>query len=345
MSALRQRLRRVGAWAPVIAASLACAAAPASASDSDSDSDEPTPPLIFDLQDPAGDAVGTVGIDLVAATVTQDREAGVFKAALTFASDPSTAQAYIHVALGFRRSGECITGEEQQGVAHLNSVATSPEAAFAISARTEVGGKATKVSSGTQVTITSDSDRLLEAATWSCTRVELLGIDNQGEPIPATVFDSVVAFIGTPPPTNPGQVAPAPQAGVITTFDTDRDAVPDSTDQCRDVPGAGTNGCPTSSERDSLRLVGAKRIEVDRLIARTGEKCPGAVKVTVTAKRRNVAKQQLGVMPRGAFCHVAGTVQLRRRATSVRVVVSGKGMKTLRVSVGSSTDSRGRRDR
>lgn len=321
------RLLRSGLLAVAAGASLAGPAQAAPAA-------EPLSTLVFEMQDPAGDASGTEegNVDILSASVTQDRAAGAVRATITFAEDPSTAAGWIHVSLGFTMRRKCVTDVDVGGVMHLHSDARAPEAKYMVTAPQILGGPAMKISDGRVVRLeTDDNPALLSTSVWNCARVEMVKLTAEGKADPWYPYDDVVAFAKeTPVP--PTLVAPVPVNGTPVVLDADRDAVPDSTDQCVTVPGAGTDGCPATTDAASLRL-GAKRLAVDRLLPLTGKACPAAVKASVSVRGRVIGRKRLGVVGHGSFCRVVGKVSLKKRAKKVRVVITGTGVTSLRTVV------------
>ncbi|MDO9352366.1 MAG: hypothetical protein Q7T55_01635, partial [Solirubrobacteraceae bacterium] len=233
-----------------------------------------------------------------------------------------------NAAMGFSYGTRtCYVTDELNGNAHMRSRFDAPDARWYITAPTDISGPATKVIEGNTVTLSATSPLL--TSPYACmavfTRYPGEEEDKMGSPID-TAFAALPRPVAAPTPTPP----PAAQDGrPQIALDRDRDAVPDATDKCPDVAGAGTDGCLTTPVAKALKL-GTKRLVVDHLMERTGPKCPPAVKATVSASGRTLAKQKLGVIAKGSWCHVTGVVKLKKRAKKVRVVIAGTGVASIK---------------
>jgi hypothetical protein len=285
-------------------------------------------PVIIEVtkQDEAGDAdTENAAVDIESATVTQDRTNGIFTAKVTFAGDPlGMPAAWIHAGLGFSYGTDtCYIGGEAAGVAHLKAQMGGTEARWSVSANTDVSGPATQLVEGRTVTLTSQASPLLKSP-FVCMGIGTFAAGENGK-LSTTIYDDIVASLPLPPTPNPVAPPAVGEGKPQVALDRDGDATPDSTDQCPDVPGAGTNGCLTTPLARAFRL-GTKRLVVDHLLRRTASTCPTAVKATVAAKGRTIGKQKLGVIAKGSWCHVTGIVKLKKRAKQVRVAIAGTGI-------------------
>lgn len=327
-------MRRLAARAlPCLTLAAAGLAPAASAADR---IDRTQPPRQFNIVDKAGDTAAFRGamdeFDIVSATVVQDRAEGVFRASVTFAGPSTGMPAQLHVALGIKRFDECQNDVTIPGVAHIFSPMNAPTAAYSISSSTPIGGAATKSVSGATVTVaTASAPAIFSARGWDCAVVTTELVDPEDKFSSPQIVDEAFAF-ADPEVRNPGVVAPPPLNGTPVVLDADRDGVADAADQCPQVAGARVNGCPTASDARSLRL-GAKRLVIDRLIPRTAARCPGAVRVKVTGSGRTLASKKVGVVQHGDFCHADVQVRFKKRASRARVVISGSGIKTVRVAL------------
>lgn len=336
---LRLPFRLVLACLPVLAASaVPAAAAPFSQAGA-------TPaPVVFDFVDPPGDRVDPAttspGLDIVSGTISQNRVQGIIKGAVTFEAPPDGLVAYVHFGLGLTsRSGDCSVSASLGGTAHLVGRLSDERSWFLFGGAKPYREAATRNDIGPWVQFESPMlPNLVSEQRWTCARIDVESIDPIGGPtatasraeVPVLYDTAVVHLPSGPAPTGP-VVTFGPDGKPIVP-DADRDGVPDTTDQCRTVAGAGTNGCPTVSGKASLKLSG-RTITVDRLLPAVAATCPPVVNVTVKARGKRIGSKRLGVVQHGALCHVQGVVALKKGTASAKVTVAGRGLKTLRRTV------------
>lgn len=245
-------------------------------------------------------------IDLTSATIAYDSTTGKATVDLkTIESNAGFVGFDVYVVLTQASGGKC---EPQPEVSTLFGITLTWQAALQQTqwfvSTAEQPGTAVVTRSGTTLTATAGPDDNLKNLKMDCAFIQT----NVTDATDTADVDFMTIF--------------APGAGG---GDKDKDGVPDATDKCPTVPGGDRYGCLTIPAKQAVRL-GAKRVAIDKMVARTGDACPVKAKATVKSGRKTVGSGVISVTSHGSFCRVAGVVKLKKSAKKVKISVKATGM-------------------
>ncbi len=290
----------------------------------------------FSTTDPKGDNKGTAGHDFVALSGTYDASTGSMS--VTVETAAALGQGVVSMSIGTATNGVCAYSNPDETNQlpfmqfYLLNIGDSPWAPqYNYATKGDLTGPAEMKKSGNAITFSSPANAELVNLPLDCVYAVIARDTPEGGEIAddAAALASVAGTTPdatTPGATTPGADALKPPIKVTTTEpDADRDGNPDSADVCPQAPGALANGCPSVMPASELRL-GAKRVVVDRLVARVAAECPAKVTIVVTSKGKTIGKGTFTVDQYGAFCRVQGVVRLKVRRAKVRVVAKATGM-------------------
>ncbi len=298
----------------------------------------PLDPIQIDAADAVGDAgyggrKAEAGLDLTGFSITQDRAAKVVRGTVTFDGNVSTVREYeLRVGLGLDNgTGHCNISRGY-GWVHIRHDMGTDFADYVISTNTDMRQDVAVTRRDKALDfVTPAGPGVFDGRGFRCivVQTEKLLSSNQSDGDHPVDWVEGFAPAEAPAPAaviDPGKGLPAP------ILDADNDGVHDGVDKCPNQPGASTAGCETVPLAKSIKL-GTKRVVVDRLLPTTGGSCPATVKVVVTLKRKSLARQKAGTIPKGRFCHVLAVVPLKKKVAKARVVISGAGVASAAATV------------
>lgn len=291
------------------------------------------PPIQMILTDRAGDfanAAAMPGVDIIGANLSQDRMGATATAVVDFAGIYENAgPAVLRVGFGIVDGyGKCdIWGF---GAMHFVLRLDLGTAFWQVGTTSDLIGDLAVARNGARVSLSSASvPGVFDGRGWHCTRISTEHIRDN---VSTGDYDTVTAFAAVAPEVGPGAVPLPPPGMTAAIIDTDGDGIHDGIDSCPAVAGPATNGCQVTAMAQSLRL-GTKRVVVDRMLDRTGEKCPAKVIVVVTLKGKRLARRAVGVTGHGRFCRAIGVVKLKKRVSKARVVIAGTGVGSIAATI------------
>ena len=251
-------------------------------------------------------------IDLTSAKVSYDPAAGKATVALqTIESNATFVGFDVYVVLTQAAGGKC---EPQPDVSTLFAFSLSwkPELTQTkwFVNTSEQPGEAATQRTGTTLTTSAGPSDSLKNLKLDCALVQM----NTADAGDAVDVDFMTIF--------------APGAGGA---DKDKDGVPDSSDKCPTVAGGDRYGCLTISAKQAVRL-GAKRVAIDKMVARTGNACPVKANVAVKSGKKKVGSGVVSVTSHGSFCRVYGVVKLKKSVKKAKITVKATGMGSIAAS-------------
>lgn len=294
-------------------------------------------------------------LDLLAGDIVQDRANSIVRATIQLRAPTTGFPALLRVALGYTKaSGRCTVldyGSNEvdidgypvgtvpvyikDGTLHLktrldDSLIDNVPALYRIGSSTPIKGPVTRTPAGDTVSLTTEASSYFSARGWDCALVSVEVLDSVGRTV---VVDEAEAFAPdeAPTPTVPAAPTPIGNATAVA-YDTDFDGIPDVSDSCPKVAGAGINGCPSVPDARSV-VLGTKRVVFDRLLPLAAAKCPAAVKATAVLGGKTVGKGLIGVLPHGKFCQVKGVLKLKKKIAKARVTVAGSGVAKFAITI------------
>ncbi len=295
-------------------------------------------PIQIDQTDPTGDASYSgftidAGLDLTGMSITQDRAAKVVRGTVTFAGATATAGQYmLRIGLGLDNGYGGCNISEGFGWVHIRHDLGTDLADYVIATNTDIRQdvKVTRKDGAVDFE-TPAGPGVFDGRGFRCIVVQ---VERVLSAIASDFKYPVDKMLGTAPAevappaavSDPGKGVPAP------ILDADNDGVHDGIDKCPKQAGASTAGCETVPLAKSIKL-GTKRVVIDRLLDATNGACPKTVKVVVTLKGKSLARQNIGTLQRGKFCHVLGVVALKKKVSKARVVISGSGVASAAATV------------
>lgn len=274
--------------------------------------------------DPAD--VASAPLDLVSGKIVYDSSAGkVTVTVQTLASNAGVVPTFVYALLGKRTGNQCVPDGSTGPVLLISMAFTAEANAHKWILNDPVSlGDVTVQQNGASIVAVAGADSKLKGLDFNCaqlqTKTETPSAED-GSP-ETTDVDAMNVFVG-------GSSVYVPAPVFTDQPDKDKDGVPDSKDKCPDVAGGGTNatqlGCLTIADKLSIRL-GAKRVAIDKMVARTATVCPVKAKVKVTAGKKTIGTGVVAVSTHGSFCRVYGVVKLKKTAKSVKITVKAAGM-------------------
>ncbi|MBJ7470482.1 MAG: hypothetical protein JHD16_04240 [Solirubrobacteraceae bacterium] len=288
-------------------------------------------PIQVDAVDPVGDAAyrggkAEGGVDIVAFSVTQDREAKVVRGSVTFDGNVDTPDLHeLRVGLGLDNGYGGCNISDGYGWVHIRHDMATDVADYVISTNVDIRQDVAITRTDKQVSfVTPAGPGVFDGRGFRCIVVRterMLGPLTTDFENPQDVAMGWAVQDTTPPAAvvDPGNGIPAP------ILDADRDGVRDGIDKCPQAAGAATNGCEAVPLASSIKL-GTKRVVVNRLLESTSGACPKTVKIVVKVGRKTLAKQAAGTITKGKYCHVVTVVPLKKRASKARVAITGTGI-------------------
>ncbi|MFT4035534.1 MAG: hypothetical protein QM679_08155 [Patulibacter sp.] len=272
------------------------------------------------LTDPAGDNTGGSGLDIRSATISHNTTTGAISAAVTFSAAPPTGAA-LAIGLGKASGGSCSVSTDSGVMSFLATFdATAPLGVWVLSGESATH-QYTPTLSGSTFSAATGTASSLKKFSWDCATVS---IQQTGANADDLVGDTASA-IGT-------------TAGVVQVIvqtdkpDKDKDGVPDVTDACPTVPGSTANGCLSIAAKKALRL-GARRVVVDKLVARTATTCKATAKGTVYDGKKKIGSGTLDVGVHGSYCHISGVIKTKKHGKKVKVKIAGSGFKRISATI------------
>lgn len=265
----------------------------------------------------------TPKFDLISAKAVYDNTAGKVSVTVqTAAPNAGVIPFAVFVVLGKAVDGKCEPdGEKSPVVLVAMSWESDIEATNWIVTGATSASPAPTTRSGATVTSTAGPASNLRNLPLDCaqvlTKTSGPGADGGTEAI--DVDDMSISTAGGASP-------------IFTTEpDKDKDGVADRLDKCPTEPGAAANGCATLPAKLAVRL-GAKRVAIDKLVARTAKVCPVKAKVTVKVGKKTIGSGVISVTTHGSFCRAYGVVKLKKSAKKAKITVKATGMGTISAS-------------